>query len=204
MSLFAATAWYRGHKGMNKLVFLHGSGADDNVYGDLWQDVARHFKAELITFNAPFAHPQKPGKYRWFDKFENNGRRDAVAAEYFYSLQYIKDKLQNIDENTENIILLGHSQGGGMAVHIGLEMPLKCAVSINGDLPYNISYKRIVNTPIYWFESAKDTYINQERKDSYRLIQNREDFHYKQMPHSTHNDFAADFTDIINSHYIKF
>ena len=188
---------------MKKLVFLHGSGSDKDAYGDLLKIVAHHFDAELLSFNAPFEHAEKAMKYKWFNKVENNGRRDAVENEYIHSLQYIKKMLLSIDTDAQNIILLGHSQGGGMAVHIGLEMPLKCAISINGDLPYNMSYENISNTPIYWFESEKDTYINQERKNSYSLIKNINNLHYKKLPNSTHNDFSDDFIKVLQSGYIK-
>ncbi len=189
---------------MKKLVFLHGSGSDCNAYNDLLKTTANHFNADLFTFNALFPHPEKSMKYKWFNKVEHNARRDAIVGEYMHSLQYIKEMLSNIDVDSKNIILVGHSQGGGMAVHVGLEIPLSCVISINGDLPYNISYKHKSDTPIYWFESAKDTYISQERKTSFHLIQNNKNFYYTKLPNSTHNDFAEDFMNILQSNFIQF
>lgn len=189
---------------MKKLVFLHGSGSDKNAYSDLMYKIARFFNANLITFNAPFKHPDKPNKYKWFNKFEYNGRRDAIVEEYMYSLEYIKGQLKNLDTNTKNIILIGHSQGGGMGVHIGLEMELSSVISISGDLPYNISYKKLTNTPIYWLEGGKDTYIDDNRKKSYQLIANNNNFHFLVLENSTHSDFENDFLKIINEGKIKF
>ncbi len=182
---------------MKKLVFLHGSGSEKNAYYDLMQIVARHYNAELIAFNAPFKHPDKPHRYIWFNKFENNGRRDAIVEEYMYSLDYIKRQLKNIDTDTKNIILIGHSQGGGMAVHLGLEMELSSVISINGDLPYNITYKKLTNTPIYWLESEQDTYIDSHRKKSYQLILPNNNFHFLTLPNSTHKNFTDDFLTVI-------
>ena len=189
---------------MKKLVFLHGSGSDKNAYNELMLAIAQSFDADLISFNAPFGHSDKPNKYKWFNKFENNGRRDAVAEEYARSLQYIKEQLNNLHTEHENIILIGHSQGGGMAVHIGLEMELSTVISINGDLPYNLSYKKTTETPIYWLESKKDTYIDIKRKESYKLISNNNNFHLLMLENSTHNDFENDFLKIINDGKIKF
>ena len=189
---------------MKKLVFLHGSGSDKNAYSDLMYKIARFFNANLITFNAPFKHPDKINKYKWFNKFENDGRRDAVAEEYKYSLQYIKEQLGNLHTKPENIILIGHSQGGGMAVHIGLEMELSAVISINGDLPYNVLYKKVTKTPIYWLEGAKDTYIDVKRKKSYNQISNNNNFHLLTLENSTHNDFENDFLKILNDGQIKF
>jgi len=189
---------------MKNIVFLHGSGSDKNAYSALMCEIAEFLNANLITFNAPFKHTDKIDKYKWFNKFENNGRRDAIVEEYMYSLEYIKRQLKNIDTDTKNIILIGHSQGGGMAVHIGLEMELSNVISISGDLPYNISYKKLTNTPIYWLEGGKDTYIDVKRKESYQLITNNNNFHFLVLENSTHSDFENDFLKIINEGKIKF
>lgn len=187
---------------MKKLVFLHGSGSDKNAYSDLMHEIAKRCKADLISFNAPFKHPDKPNKYKWFNKFENDGRRDAIVEEYVYSLEYIKEQLNNL--NTKDIILIGHSQGGGMAVHVGLEMNLSSVISINGDLPYNISYKKKTNTQIYWLESEKDTYIDDKRKKSYQLISNNDNLHLLTLKNSTHNEFEYDLLKVIDNKEIKF
>ena len=188
---------------MKKLVFLHGSGSDKNAYHDLMQTVAHHYNTDLTVFNAPFKHPDKSGKYKWFNKFEKAGRRDAVIEEYAYSLQYIKDQLTNLHTDTKDIILIGHSQGGGMAVHIGLEVELSAVISINGDLPYNIPYNKKTNTPIFWLAGRKDTYIDDNRKKSYLQIQNNNNFRLLMLENSTHNDFETDFLNIINTEIIK-
>lgn len=182
---------------MKKLIFLHGAGADRNAYNDLMSKIAQRLGADLVSFDAPFKHPDKPGKYKWFNKFEKNGRRDAVVADYTYSLQYIKEQLNNLHTDTENIILIGHSQGGGMAVHIGLEIELSGVISINGDLPYNIPYKKVTNTPIYWLQGEKDTYIDDNRKKSYQQILNNSNFHLLTLKNSTHNDFNDDLLKVI-------
>ena len=187
---------------MKKLVFLHGSGSDKNAYNELIHTLAHYYDVDLVSFNAPFQYPDKPQKYKWFNKFENDGRRDAVLEEYVYSLHYIKEQINNLDVPTKDIILIGHSQGGGMAVHVGLEIELAGVISITGDLPRNISYNKITNTPIYWLESKKDNYIDNNRKKSYQLISNNNNFHLLTLENSTHNDFKDDLLKIIK--VIKF
>ena len=166
-------------------------------------EIAKYFNADLICFNAPFEYPQKESSYQWFNKFEHNERRDAVVKEYLQSLQYIKDQINNLHTNPKDIILLGHSQGGGMAVHIGLEMELSGVISISGDLPYNLQYKKITNTPIYWLEGEKDTYLDENRKKSYRLISNNNNFHFLTLKNSTHNEFKDDVLKLITENTIK-
>ena len=72
---------------MKKLVFLHGSGSNKNAYNDLMRMIAHHYNADLLSFDAPFQHSDKPNKYKWFNKFENDGRRDAIAEEYRHPYQ---------------------------------------------------------------------------------------------------------------------
>lgn len=189
---------------MKKMIFLHGSGAYKNRYGELCDSIAKYCGCELVLFNAPFAHHTRPDRYQWFGKFENNDRRDAVIDDYLYSLKYIKDKIYELKCDTKDVILIGHSQGGGMAIHLGLEMNLCGVVAICPDLPYNIQYKLSGNTPIYWFEAAKDTLLDDNRKQSYKLLPKGVDFHYGILPNCGHKDFENDFMDIIKHKKIPF
>jgi len=182
---------------MKKLVFLQGSGINKEDYGDLPQIIAKQFSAELVSFDAPFVHPKKSDKFTWFNKIEQHGRRDAVEKEYAYSLQYIKDQINKLGVKPQDVILFGHSMGGGMAVHVGLEMDLGCVISVVADMPYNLQYHTSSHTPIYWFESAKDTYIDESRKKSYLLLGKNPNFHYGILPNSTHTEFRDDLLTAI-------
>lgn len=183
---------------MKKLVFLHGAGADCCAYHDLMSEIVQYFNAELITFNAPFLHLTKQDKFVWFNKIEQNGRRDAICDEYFASVEYIKNKLQELNADLSEVILIGHSQGGGMAVHIGLDMDLGAVIAISADMPYNIAYENNSKTPIYWFEAGQDGYIDENRKASYKLLQQiNANLHYQILPTSTHNEFANELLSAI-------
>lgn len=179
------------------LVFLHGKGADKSAYEAQMKSLAESLSAEYVSFNAPFGHADKPGKFVWFNKFEQHGRRDAVKEEYVFSLAYIKEKLQALKHPLSEVVLIGHSQGGGMAVNVGLELNLKAVFSICGDLPYNLEYENKAQTPIYWFEGQQDTYINQERKDSYKILQKiNADLRYQVIKNCSHNEINAAFSEI--------
>ncbi len=183
---------------MKKLVFLHGAGSDCDAYHNLMSEIAQYFNADLITFNALFSHPIKKDKFVWFNKIEQNGRRDAVCEEYFTSVEYIKDKLQNLNTDLSEVILIGHSQGGGMAVQVGLELDLEAVIAMSTDLPYNIVYENKSNTPIYWFEAGCDGYIDENRKASYKLLrQINANLHYQILPTSTHNEFTNELFSAI-------
>ncbi len=96
----------------------------------------------------------KKDKFVWFNKVENNNRQEAIEEEYRHSVNFIEEKLQKLNYPLSDIVLIGHSQGGGMAVSVALELNLKCAISICGDLPYNLKYANKAETPIYWLEGG--------------------------------------------------
>ncbi len=52
--------------------------------------------ADCVSFNAPFKHHPKIGKFVWFNKIEQNNRKDAINEEYLFSLQYIKEKIRQL------------------------------------------------------------------------------------------------------------
>lgn len=179
------------------IVFLHGKGADKSAYHKEIEKFASDVGAEVISFNAPLEYSEKQDKYVWFNKFEQNGRRDAVEQEYSASLQFIKEKLRQLSYPLSAVVLIGHSQGGGMAVSVALELNLKCAISICGDLPYNLTYHNSSQTPIYWLEGEQDTYINQERKNSYQILEKLGvNFSYRVVPDCTHTEISQAFTEI--------
>lgn len=181
------------------IVFLHGKGADKNAYRSEIETLASDIGAEAVSFNAPFEHQTKQKKYVWFNKVEQNGRCDAVAQEYLYSLQFIKEKLQQLSQPLSEVVLIGHSQGGGMAVAVALELDLKCAISICGDLPYNLTYQNNSKTPIYWFEGGQDTYISQERKNSYQILDELGgDMCYQKVLSCSHTEIKQAFVKIEN------
>ena len=189
---------------MTKLVFLHSAGGNKEAYRWVLNEAAQKFGAHLVCFDAPICCDNEPNGYKWFNKFDNNGRRDAVIEDYNASLSYIKKQLKKIEKNTSDIILIGHSQGGGLAVHLGIELELKGVISINGDLPYNLSYQKKTKTPIYWLESAEDTYLSDERKQSYELIVDNNHFHRFVLPDSTHQDFENDFLNFLKLGVMEF
>ena len=172
-----------------KLVYLHGSGLDQTAYADVVKKVADYFKAEVYTFDAPIKHEKKG--FKWFNKVECNGRRDAVKEDFENSVKFIKDKIKGLDVPNEEIILFGHSQGGAMAVAVGLELKLNKVIAVCADMPYNLSYPKSGQTPIYWFECGKDGYINRERQKSYHLLPKAR-LKFQVLPNSQHLNFGEE------------
>lgn len=86
-----------------------------------------------------------------------------------------------------------------MAISVALNLNLKGAISICGDLPYDLEYTNKSSTPIYWLEAAQDGHITQERKDSWRTLNVlHATFHYQKIDHCTHDEIDAAFNEIKN------
>lgn len=179
------------------LVFLHGKGSNHSAYEKQLEELAKNLSAEYVSFDAPLNYESLSNRFTWFNKIEANGRKRAVKEEHEYSLAYIKERLEQLGCLLSDVVLIGHSQGGGMAVCTGLELGLKAVFSICGDLPYNIKYINKSQTPIYWFEGNDDTYISKERKESYKILQEiKANLYYIVIDECSHNEIDSAFCEI--------
>ncbi len=185
------------NEGNLKLVFLHCSGGNKRDYPELLSYIAKAINAEILSFNAPLVKEEATTKYFWFNKDEAHPRRDAIKSDFDYALSFAKEKLLELKIPHGNVVLLGHSQGGAMSSVLATELDLKLAISIVGDLPYNINYANNSKTPLLWLESKNDTYLNAERKASYKLLENiKANISYNILENSTHFDFDLDKENI--------
>lgn len=179
------------------LVFLHGKGSDHSAYEKQLKKLARNLSVGYVSFDAPLNYESSSNRFTWFNKIEKNGCKIAVKEDHEFSLVYIKERLEQLGYQLSDVVLIGHSQGGGMAVCAGLKLGLKAVFSICGDLPYNIKYMSKSKTPIYWFEGANDTYISQERKESYKILKEiKANLHYKVIDECSHNQIDSAFCEI--------
>lgn len=175
----------------NLVVFLHGKGGDKTVHADFLKTFGIQEQADILTFNAPFSY--KDG-YLWFSKERKEGIRYANKQEFEHSIEFIMDKIKKTDIPLENIIVLGHSQGGCMAMALGLLYPFKKVIGICGDLPYDLTYQTgHVCQNIVWVEGGSDTYLSDDRKQSYQILNKKGiKFYYIKSPHTGHNQFSSD------------
>lgn len=152
----------------NILLFLHGKGATQNAHQDFVGALARRFDAELMTLNAPFAHKQG---YSWFGKTNVGGEMHLNEASFEYSLGLIEQKILTLGVPLEQIIVCGHSQGGAMAIAMGLMLPLKKVISICGDIPFDVpSVVKMSAAEFVWVEGGQDIFLSSERKKSYQKL----------------------------------
>ncbi len=128
-------------------VLLHGWGAN---YQDL-VPLAPYLQLSQCQFlfpNAPFAHPQVPGGQMWYDlaidpmtmmptiPWHLDGGTDADNDYLTKSRSHLTDWLRSLESTTgiplSQTLLAGFSQGGAMALDVGLDLPLAGVISCSG------------------------------------------------------------------------
>ncbi|MDB9493954.1 dienelactone hydrolase family protein [Spirulina major CS-329] len=119
------------------LVALHGWGANRHDLAGLapYLDLPTY---QFIFPNAPFDHPQVPGGRAWYALEYSNipafDLRQLTGLEE--ARQQLRDWLPTLEAQTGiplgKTVLLGFSQGGAMALDVGLGFPLAGICSISG------------------------------------------------------------------------
>lgn len=113
------------------LIFLHGWGADANDLAPLasFLDLPQY---QFLFPNAPFPHPHVPMGRAWY----------ALEASDYHGLdesyQMLEQWLSSLEGQTgiplSKTFLCGFSQGGAMALDVGLTLPLAGLCSMSGYL----------------------------------------------------------------------
>lgn len=154
---------------MTDIVFLHGKGADATAHSEFMLKLAAKYDASLHSVEAPL--PYKNG-YSWFNKIKVGGRNIADEESFARSVDFIKTTITDCGFDCKHLIICGHSQGGAMAVAVGLQFPVLKIISICGDWPENIDCQPIcLAREFVWIEGGKDAYLSDERKSSYQRLQ---------------------------------
>ncbi|MGB3695775.1 MAG: alpha/beta hydrolase [Spirulinaceae cyanobacterium] len=113
------------------LVGLHGWGANSRDLASL-APMLQLPDYQMVFPDAPFPHPQAPGGKAWYalEKSDYLGLPE--------SRQKLRDWLLSLEALTgislSQTILAGFSQGGAMALDVGLSLPLAGICSLSGYL----------------------------------------------------------------------
>ncbi len=113
-----------------RLVLLHGCGADADDLMPLGAELmaALTVPAECIGLQAPELHTSGYGR-QWYELFPADWK--AVPS----AIQQLHHRLEKLDLERIPLfrtVLIGFSQGGAMALHVGCELPLAGVISCSG------------------------------------------------------------------------
>jgi phospholipase/carboxylesterase len=113
-----------------RLVLLHGWGADADDLMPLGDGLlaASPVPAECIGLQAPEPHPAGHGR-QWYGLFPADWQAVPLAT------QQLCHRLEALDLGRiplSRTVLIGFSQGGAMALHVGCNLPLAGVISCSG------------------------------------------------------------------------
>jgi predicted esterase len=117
------------------------------------------------------------------------------------SLEYIVQEIGKLmNENTtrpEDLVIIGHSQGGIMAILAGEILGAGKVITLAADVFPGIEPPgKNKNMKIHWFEAGGDGKLNIARKSSYKILENLGyNIHHQLVLGATHSVFP---TDIVN------
>ncbi len=188
---------------MTLLIFLHGKGGNKDSLAKFVSALAKKYDAEAFSFNAPYQSDIHEGGFYWFEKDKIDGRRKLRLPEWLYSkdfaLSTISSLIHKKELSAKDVILCGHSQGGLIALYCGLKLGVKEVITLNADVPDEV-LEDIANNPkvkIKWVQGAKDDFLDEKRKESYKKLPQNLDFEYIISPNSTHCDLDKEILDLL-------
>lgn len=122
----------RGGMPAGVIVCLHGSGSKAQALASMAS--ALHLPDYQFIFpNAPYPDPTVPGGMMWYD-LKSQDHKGLVPSRQRL-ITWLKSLTNTIGIPLESTFLSGFSQGGAMALDVGLTLPLAGVVSIGGYLP---------------------------------------------------------------------
>lgn len=152
------------------IVCLHGSGSKAQALVSMAS--ALHLPDyEFLFPDAPYPDPSVLGGKMWYDLKSQDHKGLAQSR------QRLANWLKSLADITgiplESTILSGFSQGGAMALDVGLTLPLAGLVSIGGYLPSKPAVGR-TSPPVLMVQGTLDKIVTQgeahEAKDSLEAL----------------------------------
>lgn len=114
------------------IVCLHGSGSKAQALASMAQSL--HLPDFQFIFpNAPYPDPSVPGGKMWYDLKSREHKGLTQSRQRL--IHWLKALSNSTGIPLESTILSGFSQGGAMALDVGLMLPLAGVVSLGGYLP---------------------------------------------------------------------
>ncbi|MEL4894300.1 alpha/beta hydrolase [Crocosphaera sp. Alani8] len=184
----------------NLLVMLHGWGANAEDLAPL-SSVLTLPDYQLLFPNAPFSHPEVPGGLAWYAL--ETGKYEGIEE----SCQLLKNWLLSLEKDTgiplSRTILSGFSQGGAMALDIGINLPLRGICSLSGYLQFQPQKIASPVPPILIIHGTNDMVVPlqmaQKARDGLTSISAKVEYHELEMGHEIPTDVIPIFEKFITA-----
>jgi predicted esterase len=185
----------------NLIIFLHGKGVKPtDLRYKHFDKLAGYFNATIVPIVAPHTYR---GAFRWHNG--NKQSLDEARAEFTESMTCIESETRKILAGRKldysDVIWLGHSQGGDMAIRQAMLHGAKRVVVFSADISplFPLPPGMHKDFPIDWIEAEHDDVLSETRRDSYKILQGMGmKVNRIISPKSTHDNFnLQDFFDSI-------
>ncbi|MBA2655210.1 MAG: carboxylesterase [Gammaproteobacteria bacterium] len=195
----------------SSVIWLHGLGADGHDFEGIVPELElpQNLGVRFIFPHAPIQPVSVNGGYpmrAWFDIFglHETARQDEPGIRK--SLELVGDLIDSIIEKgvpSERIIVGGFSQGGAIALHLGLRYPKKLAgvIGLSTYLPLTdqmMGERQTINaaTPIFLAHGKQDTLvpytIGQSAYDKLASLGYSVSWHDYEIAHTVNKEEAQD------------
>ena len=156
------------------IIWLHGLGADGHDFEDIARELHIHAapQCRFIFPNAPIQPVTINGGMEmraWYDILAMQLEREVDINGIYQSAKLIEQLIEREKNNgiaTENILLAGFSQGGVIALHVGLRYPQQLAgiIALSSYLPTLAQLNTEAssankNTPIFMAHGILDSIV---------------------------------------------
>ncbi len=158
------------------LIFLHWFWFDKDNNKESIQQLADWLWVEYFSFNALFDSQRERGGYSrfWMDKITKKSIYDNKIHKSIDYIDFtINKQLEKRNLKREDIILCGRSQWAFMSIYTWLTNNKKChsIISLCGFAREWIEINIKSKPEIIRLEAKNDTVLSQERKESYKKLQ---------------------------------
>lgn len=159
------------------VIWLHGLGADGHDFEHITQELHINIASQgrFIFPNAPVQAVTVHGGMEmraWYDILAMNLEREVDINGIYQSAKLIEQLIEREKNNgiaTENILLAGFSQGGVIALHVGLRYPEKLGgvIALSAYLPTLVQLNSEAaiankNMPIFMAHGILDSVVDVE------------------------------------------
>lgn len=199
------------------VIWLHGLGADGHDFEPVvpWLGVRPELRVRFVfphapprpvTVNAGMIMPA------WYDIISLELRREIDEKGVHESAERIRDLIVRENERgvpVERIVLVGFSQGGAVALHVGLRYPERLA-ALAGLSTYLVCDESLEDelseanrsTPIFQAHGSSDPMVplsrGEQARDRLRQLGYAVDWHSYPMGHEVHPDEIRAIGELIN------
>ena len=177
-------------KSTHRIILLHGWGADADDLLPVGESIINNscLEFQLISLQAPTPRTNDNGR-QWYSLFPPNWHEAEISVNKL--LETLK-AFDGTEISLKKTVLLGFSQGGAMALDVGLRLNLGLVISCSGYA--HPKWDPIKNNPVLLSHGLQDEVVpvNASREISKRLVKEANSnnvLHEYNCSHTIHPDF---------------